>query len=79
MASLRSVGDGVVIGRPNVFVSMPMRSIPIELQRLTRRANQRHIGIIADIVRPAPQNWQRAFHFSKDDRPKQFAFSKPLY
>jgi hypothetical protein len=34
MASLRSVGDGVVIGRPNVFVSMPMRSIPIEFAAL---------------------------------------------
>jgi hypothetical protein len=44
------------------------------LQRLTRRANQGHIGIITDIVSPAPQFRQRAFHFAKDDRPKQFQF-----
>jgi len=44
------------------------------LQRLTRRANQGHIGIITDTAWPAPQNRQRAFHFAKDDRPKPFQF-----
>jgi len=38
---------------------------------LTRRANQGHIGIIADIVKPAPENRPRVFPFSQD-RPKQF-------
>jgi hypothetical protein len=32
--------------------------------RLTRRANQGHIIIIADIVRPAPGNRQRVFLFA---------------
>jgi hypothetical protein len=32
---------------------------------LTRRANQRHIDIIAKIIRPAPANRQRAFSFPR--------------
>jgi hypothetical protein len=33
---------------------------------LTRRANQRHIVIIADIVKLAPVNRPRAFSFAAD-------------
>jgi len=42
--------------------------------RLTRRANQGHIDIIANIVKPAPGNRQRVFRFPPDDRPRQFQF-----
>jgi len=34
--------------------------------RLTRRANQAHIYIIAKIIEPAPQERQRVFHFGDD-------------
>jgi microcystin-dependent protein len=38
----------------------------IPISRLTRRANQRHIVIIADIVKLAPVNRPRAFSFATD-------------
>jgi hypothetical protein len=38
----------------------------IPISRLTRRANQRHIVIIADIVKLAPVNRPRAFSFAAD-------------
>jgi len=34
------------------------------LSRLTRRANQAHIDIVAKIIEPAPQDRQRVFIFS---------------
>ena len=40
---------------------------------LTRRANQGHIGIIADIVEPAPET-AAGFFISHDNRPKRFQF-----
>jgi hypothetical protein len=40
--------------------------------RLTRRANQRHIIIIADIVRPAPGNRQRVFCLRRCNSQRQF-------
>jgi hypothetical protein len=40
--------------------------------RLTRRANQGHINIIADIVAPAPGNRQRAFYWRGRYRQRQF-------
>jgi hypothetical protein len=33
------------------------------LLRLTRRANQAHIHIVAEIIKPAPQERQRVFSF----------------
>jgi hypothetical protein len=41
------------------------------IERLTRRANQGHIGIIAGIVKPAPETGS-GFFILEDDRPKQF-------
>jgi hypothetical protein len=41
----------------------------IPISRLTRRANQRHIVIIADIVKLAPVNRPRAFSFAADAIP----------
>jgi hypothetical protein len=40
---------------------------------LTRRANQGHIGIIADFVKPAPENGGGLF-ISQDNRPGRFQF-----
>jgi hypothetical protein len=45
-------------------------------QRLTRRANQGHIGTIADIVKPAPTTG-RGFSFW-DDHPNQFQFVETI-
>jgi hypothetical protein len=42
--------------------------------RLTRRANQGHIGIIAEIVKPAPGNRQRFFCSVQDNRSGKFQF-----
>jgi hypothetical protein len=40
---------------------------------LTRRANQGHIGIIADIIEPAPET-AAGFFISQDNRPRPFQF-----
>jgi len=45
---------------------------------LTRRANQGHIYIIADIVRPAPENRQRAFCLQRCNPQKQFQMIEPV-
>jgi hypothetical protein len=42
-------------------------------RRLTRRANQGHIGIIADIVKPAPKTGG-GFFILQDDPSKQLRF-----
>jgi hypothetical protein len=41
---------------------------------LTRRANQRHINIIAAIIKPARGNRQRVFRFMQDNRSGKFQF-----
>jgi hypothetical protein len=46
--------------------------------RLTRRANQGHIDIIAEIVTPAPGNRQRFFLFTPDDWLKKFQSVKAV-
>jgi len=44
---------------------------------LTRRANQGHISIIADIVEPAPET-AAGFSVSQDNRRGGFNLSKPF-
>ncbi len=46
--------------------------------RLTCRANQGHITIIADIVRPAPENRQRAFCLRRCNPQRQFQMIEPV-
>jgi hypothetical protein len=41
---------------------------------LTRRANQRYVDIIAEIVTPAPGNRPRVFCSVRDDEPENFQF-----
>ena len=45
---------------------------------MTRRANQGHINIIADIVAPAPGNRQRAFHWRRRNPQRQFQIVEPV-
>jgi hypothetical protein len=45
---------------------------------LTRRANQGHIDIIADIVEPAPENRQRAFQWRRRYPQRQFQVIEPV-
>jgi len=45
--------------------------------RLTRRANQGYIDIIAAIVKPAPENRQRVFCWRRTIGEGGFALSKP--
>jgi hypothetical protein len=54
--------------RPEVTLSQKRRGVvmQIPISRLTRRANHRHIVIIADIVKLAPVNRPRAFSFAAD-------------
>jgi hypothetical protein len=46
--------------------------------RLTRRANQGHIDIIADIVAPAPGNRERALHWRRRYPQRQFQMLEPV-
>jgi hypothetical protein len=46
--------------------------------RLTRRANQGHIDIIADIVKPAPGNRQRTFYWRQRYPQRQFQMIEPV-
>jgi hypothetical protein len=43
-------------------------------KRLTRRANQGHTDIIANIVKPAPGNRLRVFRSVQDNRSGKFQF-----
>jgi hypothetical protein len=57
---------------PNKFVRFSTRLEQNCFLHLTRRANQGHIDIIANIVQPAPGNRQRVFHFVRSYRQRQF-------
>jgi len=46
--------------------------------RSTRRANQRHIFIIADIVKLAPVNRPRAFFICSDATADKFQIIEPV-
>jgi hypothetical protein len=52
--------------------------VPMHFLRLTRRANQGHIDIIAAIVVPAPANRQRAFHWRRRNLQGQFQIIEPV-
>jgi hypothetical protein len=64
--------------RPNAQAFHVMSMLPADFLRLTRRANQGHIDIIADIVKPAPGNRQRAFHCARRYPQRQFQIIEPV-
>jgi hypothetical protein len=75
---LRSEGS-LALQRPKALkgLSISINGAPDSL-RLTRRANQGHINIIADIVAPAPGNRQRAFHWRRRNPQRQFQIVEPV-
>jgi len=60
---------------PNEFVRSSARRTK-QILRLTRRANQGHTDIIANIVKPAPENRQRVFHLGETIGKDSFNLSK---
>jgi len=69
----------LALQRPKALkgLSISINGAPDSL-RLTRRANQGHINIIADIVAPAPGNRQRAFHWRRRNPQRQFQIVEPV-
>jgi hypothetical protein len=67
--------SGCTIHRPTIlFDGAVLNSVCFG--HLTRRANQGHIGIIADIVEPAPET--AGFYMSQDGPQDGFNLSKPF-
>jgi hypothetical protein len=73
MASFALWCTGCDARRPRISLECQCAG-PNRKLRLTRRPNQGHIAIIADIVKPAPGNRQRVFRFLQDSRSRKFQF-----